>query len=112
MKAASVQTVARIMDAAIGEPPDTPPGCVNLLLGCISWIAEGDRISRRTYVHSRYLFVNLMKFLTCPRRREERARLAEIMTTCRCRSPEAPLIVQRSPPRLHIHPYPIVPSTF
>jgi hypothetical protein len=47
-----------------------------------------------------------MKFLTCPRRREERARLAEIMTTCRCRSPEAPLIVQRSPPRLHIHSYP------
>jgi hypothetical protein len=38
--ALSMDEVAEIMDAALGEPPETPPGCAAMLHGCLHKLTE------------------------------------------------------------------------
>jgi hypothetical protein len=102
MHGLSAYELALILDAAIGEPPRTPPGCVDLLIGCVyALVSPSGTLTHRTLVDCRFLFNKIMRFLSVTRTQEERVFLGEILMTCRCRGSAAPSLVQKSPAHLH-----------
>jgi hypothetical protein len=46
----NLDKVANILKAAIGQPPGTPPGCVDLLLGCVHALSFDGALARRRLV--------------------------------------------------------------
>lgn len=100
----SIYELALILNAAIGEPPETPPGCVDLILGCIyALLSPSGALTHRTLVDCRFLFNKVMRFLTIARTHKDRTLLGETLMACRCRNPETPCLVRKSPVYLHSH---------
>jgi hypothetical protein len=97
----SIRDVSKIMDRAIGYPPETPPGCSILILSCLRLIAPNDDLKRRTLYRDRRLLIKWMKFLTAPRSRAELAELKSTIIDCRCNDEDAPRVLQNAPWWLH-----------
>jgi hypothetical protein len=64
-----------ILDAGLGEPPHTPPGCTKLLLSCCAKIRYS--VISKVLVKHRDTFNKCMRFLMAPRTLEATHALIE-----------------------------------
>lgn len=71
-----------ILEAAIGDVRDGPPGCIELMIACAAQIeAEWDReLTSNAYS----LFVKIMEFLAWSRGPQEMQQLELCLSVCRC----------------------------
>jgi hypothetical protein len=99
MDSLTIEQVAEIMDAALGDPPNTPPGCIQILCGCLDSLTAHD-MKRTTFARKhRSLIVKWMRFLSAHRTMEEFKCLQETLSTCRCE--EGPEMLRQAPRILH-----------
>jgi hypothetical protein len=95
----SIPQVVEILDAAFGEPPAIPPGCVRLMFGCMECIVRAwDQVFM---IEHRSLFNKWARFLGIPRDPSTLPELFRVWETCRCAS--APPLVRNAPAALHTH---------
>jgi hypothetical protein len=98
----TVPEAVLIMQAALGDPPTPPPGCVRLLLGCWQVLSdEWYEVADAMFETHHDLFQLWMRFLVVPRSPLEFKTLFAVMETCRCQN--RPALVRNAPRDLHIH---------
>jgi hypothetical protein len=96
----SVNDVATIMSIALGTPPASPPGCLQLLTGC--WTILLDKRYPGMFVDHADFFRQCAHFVTVTRTSEEMSELELSLSICRCQTNE---VLRLAPKDLHHHSF-------
>jgi hypothetical protein len=100
MNSVSTNDIVNIMDAGLGDPPDLPPGCVQLFSGCLHALSDMSDKKRAAFaLQHREFIVKWMCFLTAYRSKANFKRLYETLMVCRCDT--GPEVLRRAPKALH-----------
>jgi hypothetical protein len=95
----SVNDVATILSIALGTPPASPPGCLQLLTGCCNILL--DRRYPFMFADHANLYRQCARFVTVTRTSEEMSELELSLSVCRCQTNE---VFRLAPKDLHRRP--------
>jgi hypothetical protein len=98
----SADTALKIILCGLGQPFTTPPGCCNILLGCLHILDEALRTDVLAPNDRVDLYTTLMRFITEPRTQQDIDQLALDLVICRCHVHNAPTIISTASPLLHV----------